>query len=133
MGWCKARGSGVASAGMWIAIGLGLIAMGVSTALWAEPARELVIKLGTLMDWARRTNPELFASRLAPITPFIDAKKFALARVTSVLRADMSEFGVICQRLQRECKQLDRRGHIALWPMLVYMLGLGAWWFLHRA
>jgi hypothetical protein len=115
---------------MWIVVVIGLVAMGLSTALWAEPARELVIKLGTLMDWARRTNPELFAARLAPITPFVDAKKFSLARVTPVLRADLSEFGEICLRLQRECKRLDRRGHIALWPILVYMLGLGAWWLL---
>ena len=115
---------------MWIVVGLGVLAWLVSSALWVPPSRELVIKLGTLMDMARRANPELYAARLAPITPFVSPTVFKLQRVTKVLRADVSEFGVICQRLHAEAKRLDRRAHIALVPMILYALGLGAWWLL---
>jgi hypothetical protein len=115
---------------MWIAIAAGFVAWLISSALWTPPARELVIKLGTLMDMARRANPELYAARLAPITPFVSPTVFKLQRVTKVLRADVSEFGAICQRLHAEAKRLDRRAHYALIPMIVYALGLGAWLWL---
>jgi hypothetical protein len=115
---------------MWIALLLGWAAMALGTKMWAEPARELAIKLGTLMDWARRTDPELYGAKLAPITPFIDAKKFSFARINKVLRADLSGFGEICLRLQREAKQLDRRAHYSIIPVAVYALGLAAWFLL---
>jgi hypothetical protein len=118
---------------MWIVVGLGVLAWLVSSALWVPPARELVIKLGTLMDWARRQNPELYASRLAPITPFVSPKVFKMGKINKVLRADLSEFGEICQRLQREGKQLDRRAHVATLPMMLYAIGVGVWWFVLRA
>jgi hypothetical protein len=115
---------------MWMLIGGAFLAWLISSALWTPPARELVIKLGTLMDMARRANPELYAARLEPITPFVSPTSFKLQRVTKVLRADVSEFGVICQRLHREAKKLDRRAHYALAPMILYVLGVGAWWLL---
>lgn len=118
---------------MWIALGLGWLAMAIGTKMWAEPARELTIKLGTLMDWARRTNPELYATRLAPITPFIDAKKFSFPRVTKVLRADLSGFDEISQRLHREAKQLDRRAHYSAIPVVLYALGFAAWRLLFKS
>ena len=117
---------------MWILVGLGLLSWMAATALWVPPSRELVIKLGTLLDWARRQNPELYATRLAPITPFVSPTKFQMKQVAPVLRADMSEFGEICQRLQREAKQLDRKAHIALWPMVLYAIGAAVWWFALR-
>lgn len=118
---------------MWIALFLGWVAMAIGTRMWAEPARELAIKLGTLMDWARRNNPpELYASTLAPITPFIDAKKFSFANVTKVLRADLSQFDEISQRLQREAKKLDRKAHYSIIPVAIYAVGFGVWWFLLR-
>ena len=114
---------------MWIVLGLGVLAWLVSSALWVPPSRELVIKLGTLLDMARRANPELYASRLAPITPFVSPTVFKMGKIAKVLRADMSEFGEICQRLQRESKKLDRRAHVAMLPMLLYFIGVGVWWF----
>jgi hypothetical protein len=117
---------------MWIALLLGVLAMAIATWLWGGPAHELTIKLGTLMDWARRSNPELYASTLAPITPFVDAKKFAFANITKVLRADLSQFDEISQRLQREARRLDRRAHNSLIPIALYALGFGTWWFLIR-
>lgn len=114
---------------MPVIIGAGLVATFASSALYMPPARELVIKLGTLIDMARRANPALFQTRLQPINPFVDGK-FKMPRIAPVLRADLSEFGEIPQRLQRECKKLDRKAHIAMWPVLVYALGLGAWYLL---
>jgi hypothetical protein len=115
---------------MWIAIAAGALTWMLASALWVPPARELIIKLGTLMDMARRANPELYAARLAPITPFVSPTVFKLQHVTKVLRADVSEFGVICQRLHAEAKRLDRRAHYSLIPVILYALGLGTWWYL---
>ena len=118
---------------MWIIPGLGLLSWMAASALWIPPSRELVIKLGTLLDWARRQNPDLYAQRLAPITPFVSPTVFKMNKVAPVLRADLADFGEICQRLQREAKKLDRKAHIALWPMVLYAVGLSVWWFLLRS
>jgi hypothetical protein len=89
-------------------------------------SRELMLKLGTLVDWARRTNPELFRSQIEPISPFV-GKQFKHSRLSKLLKADLSQFGEICQRLQREAKTLDKRAHVAMLPALAYLLGLGVW------
>jgi hypothetical protein len=43
------------------------------------------------------------------------------------LRADLSGFGEIVQRLQREAKKLDRKAHVALVPVGLYVIALGCW------
>jgi hypothetical protein len=85
-----------------------------------------MLKLGTLVDWTRRTNPELFREKIEPINPFV-GKSFKHNRIGKVLKVDLSEFGEISQRLQREAKALDRRAHVAMVPALVYLVGLGVW------
>lgn len=112
----------------WIAIVLGVIAAAWSTMLGAPPSRELMIKLGTLLDWARRENPAAYASRLAPISPFV-GKTFKHSRLKGLLRADLAEFGEVCQRLQREARKLDVKAHYGLIPIGVYLTGLAVWFF----
>lgn len=106
----------------------GLVAFGWTGAMFAPPSRELMIKLGTLMDWCRRENPQLYASALAPITPFV-GKAFKHNRLKGILRADMSGFGEVCARLQREARKLDVKAHIAMIPAGIYLLALGVWYF----
>ena len=108
---------------------LGVIALILATLLWAPPSRELTIKLATLLDWAKRQNPELYAARIAPLSPFV-GKAFKPAKLKGVLRADLSEFGEICQRLQREARRLDVKAHYSLIPVAVYLVGLGVWYAL---
>jgi hypothetical protein len=91
----------------------------------------LVVKLRTLVDMAQRARPELFAAQIAPIDPFADGG-VKLPRVTAMLRADLTQFGEVCQRLQREAKRLDRRGHLSILPVLVYALAAGLWYALAR-
>jgi len=112
----------------WILVVLGVIAAGWSTMLGAPPSRELMIKLGTLLDWARRQNPSLYASRLAPLSPFV-GKTFKHNKLKGILRADLSEFGEVCQRLQRDARKLDVRAHYGLIPIGVYLTGLAVWFF----
>jgi hypothetical protein len=106
---------------------LGALAAAAAMAMWMGPARELIIKLGTMKDWARRENPELYARTLAPISSSGGAKIPAGKRVTLALRADLSGFGPIVQSLQREAKVLDRKAHIAMWPLGAYALALAGW------
>lgn len=106
---------------------LGAVALVLAWMLGAPPSRELMIKLGTLLEWAQRTNPELYAARIAPISPFV-GKAFKHSKLKGILRADLSEFGEICQRLQREAKKLDVKAHFGLIPIAVYLIGLGAWY-----
>jgi hypothetical protein len=80
-----------------------------------------------LVDMARRANPELFRSQLEPLSPVV-GDTFKHNRIAKMLRADLSEFGEICQRLQREARQLDRRAHFGILPILVYLCGLGLWY-----
>lgn len=108
----------------------GVFAFGLSGALGMPVSRELMLKLGTLVDMARRSNPALFRERIQPINPFAE-KRFKHHRISPMLKADMTQFGVICQRLQRECKALDRRAHVAMLPVVVYLLGLGVWFAIH--
>jgi hypothetical protein len=112
----------------WLVV-LGLVAFSATWALTLPASRSLVIKLGTLVDMARRANPELFRTQLEQANPFVGAK-FRHGRVTAMLRADMSQFGEICQRLQREAKQLDRRAHLGMLPAGAYLVGLGLWFVL---
>jgi hypothetical protein len=111
---------------------LGVVAVALAMKLWSEPARELIIKLGTLKDWARRENPELYAQVLAPLSSSSGTKVPAGKRLTLMLRADLSGFGEIVQRLQREAKVLDRKAHIAMWPLGLYAVGAAGWWLLLR-
>lgn len=104
----------------------GVFAFGLSGALGMPVSRELMLKLGTLVDMARRSNPELFRTQIEPINPFV-GNKFKHHRLGKMLKTDLSRFGVICQRLQREAKALDRRAHVAMLPVVAYLLGLGVW------
>lgn len=88
-----------------------------------------MIKLGTLVDIARRTNPELFRSRIEPVNPFV-GKAFKHNRVKPILHVDLTEFGEICQRLQREARKLDVKAHVGLLPIAAYLVGLGLWFAL---
>jgi hypothetical protein len=111
---------------------LGVIAAAAALVMWMGPARELIIKLGTMKDWARRENPDLYAAVLQPISSSGGAKIPAGKRVTLALRADLSGFGEIVQRMQREAKVLDRKAHIAMWPLGAYAIVCALWWFLLR-
>jgi hypothetical protein len=111
---------------------LGILAVAAALKLWSEPARELIIKLGTMKDWARRENPELYARTLLPLSSSSGTKLSSGKRLTLTLRADLSGFGEIVQRLQREAKVLDRKAHIAMWPLASYAVVLAGWWFLLR-
>jgi len=113
-------------------LGLGFVAMVAALAMWIGPARELIIKLGTLKDWARRENQALYDRTLGPISSSSGAKLSGGKRITLALRADLSGFGEIIQGLQRDAKQLDRKAHIAMWPIGLYLVVLAAWWFLLR-
>ena len=42
----------------------------------------------------------------------------------------MAEFGAACQQLQREASKLDRRAHIGMLPIAVYVAGVAVWWVL---
>jgi len=108
---------------------LGLIAFVLAAMLGMPPSRELMIKLGTLLDWARRENPQLYEERLAPLSPFV-GKKFKHSKLKGVLRADLTGFGEICQRLQREARKLDAKAHVGLVPIAVYLTGLIVWFSL---
>jgi hypothetical protein len=112
---------------MWIA--LGVLAGVLAWWLWLPPSRELVLKLGTLLDMARRANPELYAQRIEPLSPFA-GKQFRFDRIKHLLRADLSEFGALCQRLQRDAKRLDTRAHYGVLPIAAYVLGLCCWFAL---
>lgn len=104
----------------------GVFAFGLSGMLGMPLSREIMLKLGTLNDWARRTNPELYRQKIEPITPFV-GKSFKHNRIKKLLKADLSEFGEICQRIQRETKVLDKKAHYAMLPAVAYLLGLGIW------
>jgi hypothetical protein len=110
---------------MWATI-FGVLAFCLSGALGMPVSRDLMLKLGTLVDMTRRANPELFQQRIEPISPFV-GKKFRHNRIGPMLKADLAQFGEIPQRLQREAKALDRRAHVAMLPALVYLAGLGVW------
>ncbi|HKU42891.1 MAG TPA: hypothetical protein VJR89_32250 [Polyangiales bacterium] len=92
-------------------------------------SRDLMLKLGTLVDMTRRANPELFQARIEAINPFV-GKKFKHHRIAPMLKADLSQFGEIPQRLQREAKALDRRAHVAMLPVVAYLACLGLWFAL---
>ena len=47
-----------------------------------------------------------------------------------MLRADLSQYGEICQRLQREARQLDRRAHLGMLPAMAYLAAAGLWFVL---
>lgn len=113
-------------------LGLGVVAAAAALKMWIEPARELIIKLGTMRDWAQRENPELYARTLLPLSTAGGSKRSAGKRLTLTLRADLSGFGEIVQRLQREAKVLDRKAHIAMWPLGAYAIAFAGWWLLLR-
>lgn len=117
---------------MWMMLGLGLVASVAALAMWIGPARELIIKLGTMKDWARRENADLYAKVLAPISSSAGAKISGGKRVTLALRADLSGFSPIVQGMQRDAKALDRKAHIAMWPLGVYLLVAIVWWLALR-
>ena len=114
---------------MSVIISLGVVVVMVTSALTMPPSRELMLKLGTLVDMARRANPELFRAQIEPINPFV-GRAFKHHRVTGLLRADFSQFGEISQRLQREARRLDRKVHRGLIPGLVYLVAVGVWYVL---
>lgn len=107
-------------------VGLGVVAFVLAGALGIPPSRDLVVKLGTLVDMARRADPERFRAQLEPLNPFVNGK-FVHKKITGMLRADLSAFGELCQRLQRDARALDRRAHLGLLPIALYLVGIGAW------
>jgi hypothetical protein len=117
---------------MWMMVGLGFVAAAAAMAMWIGPARELIIKLGTMKDWARRENAELYARILQPISSSSGAKISGGKRVTLALRADLSGFSPIVQGMQRDAKALDRKAHIAMWPLGLYIVAFAGWWILSR-
>ena len=108
-------------------VAVGVIAFALGGALSLPPSRELVLKLGTLVDMARRANPERFAAQLEAVNPFVGTA-FKHSRIKGILRADMSGFGEVCDRLQREARSLDRRAHLGAIPVLAYLVGLAVWY-----
>jgi hypothetical protein len=108
---------------------LGLLAFGIAGAMTLPPSRELTLKLGTLVDMTRRANPQLFRSLIEPTNPFV-GRAFKHNRIKGMLRADLSQFGEIPQRLQREARKLDKRAHIGALPAIAYLIGLGLWFAL---
>lgn len=112
---------------MTVSVVFGVVAFALAAFIGMPPSRELMLKLGTLLDWARRENPQLYAAQLEPISPFV-GKSFKHARLKGILRADLTGFGEICQRLQREAKRLDVKAHYGLIPIAVYALGLAVWY-----
>jgi hypothetical protein len=114
---------------MVLIVGLGILALMISSSIGMPASRELMIKLGTLIDMTRRANPELFATRVEPVNPFV-GKKFLHKRIKGMLRVDLREFGELCQRLQRDARKLDGRAHVGLVPLAVYLAGLGLWYAL---
>ena len=114
---------------MLVVLVLGAVATLISWAMIIPPSRELVIKLGTLIDMAERGNGELFREQLAPISPVVSGR-FVHRNVTRVLKVDFTRYGEVCQRLHREASKLDRRAHIGMLPFGVYLLGAALWWVL---
>jgi hypothetical protein len=110
---------------------LGVIAFALGGALSLPPSRELVIKLGTLVDMARRVQPERFATQLEAVNPFVGSA-FKHNRIKGILRADLSGFGEVCERLQREARTLDRRAHLGAIPVLAYLAFVGVWYAVQR-
>jgi hypothetical protein len=108
-------------------VAFGVMAFALGGALSLPPSRELVLKLGTLVDMARRANPALFATQLEAANPFVGTA-FKHNRIKGILRADMSGFGEVCERLQREARRLDRRAHLGAVPVLAYLIGLAVWY-----
>jgi len=108
-------------------VAVGVIAFALGGVLSLPPSRELVLKLGTLVDMARRANPERFAAQLEALNPFVGAS-FKHNRIKGILRADLSGFGEVCERLQREARSLDRRAHLGAIPVLAYLVGLALWY-----
>jgi hypothetical protein len=76
---------------------------------------------------ARRADPERFRTQLEAVNPFV-GNAFKHSRIKGILRSDLSGFGELCQRLQREARSLDRRAHMGAIPVLVYLVGLGIWY-----
>jgi hypothetical protein len=110
---------------------LGLLAFGLAGAMTLPPSRELTIKLGTLVDMTRRADPELFRATIEPTNPFV-GRSFKHSRIKGMLHADLSRFGDISQRLQREARRLDKRAHLGALPVVAYLVGLGLWFALRR-
>ena len=106
---------------------LGLFAFTVTFWLIMPPSRELMLKLGTLIDMTRRADSALFAAIVEPTNPFV-GRAFKHNRIKGVLRVDLSQFGEIPQRLQREARRLDQKAHRGMLPALVYLAGLGVWY-----
>jgi hypothetical protein len=108
-------------------VALGLLAFMLAGALSLPPSKELILKLGTLVDMARRADPERFRTQLQAVNPFVDGA-FKHGRIKDILRSDLSAFGELCERLQREARGLDRRAHLGAIPVLAYLVGLGIWY-----
>lgn len=112
-----------------VVVALGVVASVVSFLMVAPSSRDLVVKLGTLIDMTKEANPELYGERILPITPFVKGA-FVHKRLTKILKADLSSFGELCLRLQRDARKLDRRAHIGMLPFGAYAIGAALWFFL---
>jgi hypothetical protein len=117
---------------MLLGIGIvGFVACMVSWGVIMPASKLLILKLGTLSDMTRRAQPELYRERIAAIDPH-NGPKFVHNRIARMLRADLSAFGDICQRLQHEARNLDRKVHLGLIPAGLYFTGLAIWYFVAR-
>jgi hypothetical protein len=115
-----------------LAIGIvGFIACAVSWGVIMPASKLLILKLGTLSDMTRRAQPELYRQQLQAIDPH-HGPKFVHKRITRMLKADLSAFGNISQRLQQEARALDRKVHLGLIPAGLYFTGLTIWYFALR-
>ena len=114
---------------LWWIVALGAVAALMTFKKTLPPSRELVIKLGTLMNMAERADGARYAEQLAPITPFV-GKRFVHSRIKGVLRADLSPFGPVLQQLQREARRLDVQAHLGMIPVGLYLIGVGLWFAL---
>ena len=112
---------------LWWIIGLGVVASYMTFKQAVPPSRDLVIKLGTLMDMAQRANPERYRSELAPISPFV-GQKFLHNRIKGILRADLAAYGALVQRLQVDARRLDVKAHLGMIPVGTYVLLVGLWY-----
>ena len=104
----------------------GLSAMAWSAMVIAPASARLIKTLRALVDAARHANPELFQSRIEPTNPF-HAGGFEHRRITGMLKADLTDFGSECRRLQQHARQLDRRSHYGLLPLAAFALGCVLW------
>jgi len=113
---------------LWTVL-LGTASALLAAALWLPPSRELVRTLRELTRACENGNPERFASQLASRHPFPDGR-LKHHRVAFMLKVDLTSYGEACQALQARARELDRKAHLAMLPLFLFIVGLGGYWLL---